>query len=267
MLELDWLHRTQNEIGPVLRGKMRWLAADANRCEYGRATAEADLRRAGLDDLAIANLKGEPNRWPADERAALVFARDMTLDAGSVTDLQVARLLKAYGEQKLVAMVLLSAAANFQDRVLLSLGVAPEVGGPRPAIEVQFSKSATAPEVPKRSSPDTLHGPDVPTKVDDPEWLELGYDVLQQGLETQRANAGRIRVPSYDEVLKKIPADAPKPKAPVRIRWSLVCMGYQPRLAAAWSASTRNFGEEAKQDRVFEESLFWVVTRSISCFY
>jgi len=29
----------------------------------------------------------------------------------------------------------------------------------------------------------------------------------------------------------------------------------------------RTFGQEAKQDRVFEESLFWVVTRSIDCFY
>jgi hypothetical protein len=44
-------------------------------------------------------------------------------------------------------------------------------------------------------------------------------------------------------------------------------MGYQPELAAAWSSCTRNFGEEAKQDRVFEESLFWVVTRTIHCFY
>ena len=44
-------------------------------------------------------------------------------------------------------------------------------------------------------------------------------------------------------------------------------MGYQPELAAAWSACTRAFGQEAKQDRVFEESLFWIVTRTIHCFY
>jgi hypothetical protein len=44
-------------------------------------------------------------------------------------------------------------------------------------------------------------------------------------------------------------------------------MGYQPELATGWSACTRAFGDEAKQDRVFEESLFWVVTRSITCFY
>jgi alkylhydroperoxidase family enzyme len=267
MLELDWLHRTQNEIGPVLRGKMRWVAADANRCEYSRATAEADLRRAGLGDEPIANLKGGPKRWLAAERAALQFARDMTLDAGSVTDDEVARLRKAYGEEKLVAIVLLLAAANFQDRLFLSLGVALEEGEPLPPIEVEFSRTAPAPALTNRARPDDLHGPEVPTKVDDPEWLELGFDVLQKDLDRQRANDGRVRVPAFEEVLKKLPAGAPQPKAPIRIRWSLVCMGYQPRLAAAWSACTRNFGEEAKQDRVFEESLFWVVTRTIHCFY
>ena len=51
------------------------------------------------------------------------------------------------------------------------------------------------------------------------------------------------------------------------IRWSLVCMGYQPQLASSWSACTRSFGRESRQDRVFEESLFWVVTRSLACFY
>ena len=44
-------------------------------------------------------------------------------------------------------------------------------------------------------------------------------------------------------------------------------MGYQPELATAWSACTRAFREESKQDRVFEESLFWIVTRTIHCFY
>ena len=37
--------------------------------------------------------------------------------------------------------------------------------------------------------------------------------------------------------------------------------------ANAWSACTRAFAEDAKQDRVFEELLFWVVTRSLRCFY
>ena len=44
-------------------------------------------------------------------------------------------------------------------------------------------------------------------------------------------------------------------------------MGYQPELAQGWGACMRSFAEEAKQDRVFEESLFWVITRTLHCFY
>jgi alkylhydroperoxidase family enzyme len=267
MLELDWLHRTRNAIGPVLRGQMRWVAADANRCDYARATAEADLRREGLGDARIAALKGGPDAWPADERSALEFALHMTLDAGAVTDAEVAALLKAYGEEKLVAMVLLLAAANFQDRLLLSLDVPLERGGPLAPIEIHQLRDAKAPAVPDRARPGDLRGPPVPTVVDDPAWAAVNFDVLQKSLESQRANDGRIRVPTFDEVVKGLPTDLPRPRNPVRIKWSLVCMGYQPRLASAWSACTTCFREESRQDRVFEESLFWVVTRTIHCFY
>ena len=159
MLELDWLHRTRNAIGPVLRGKMRWVAAAANRCEYARATAEADLRRAGLDECASSSdLKKGPDRWATEERAALKFARQMTLDAGSVTDAEVAELRKRYGEEKLVAMVLLLAYSNFQDRLLLTLGVPLEEGGPLAPVEVHFPRGATPPPVPERARPADLSG-------------------------------------------------------------------------------------------------------------
>jgi alkylhydroperoxidase family enzyme len=267
MLDLDRLHRTKSPLGPALRGKMRWVAADANRCEYTRVTAEADLRRAGVTEAEIADLKAGPKRWPEGERDALGFARKMTDDASRVTDAQVAELKADYGDDKLVAMVLLLAAANFQDRLILGLGVAPEEGGPLPPPDVKFNPDAPTPAVPARANPADLHGPAEPTNVDDPMWREFDFDALQQGLRDQKALAGRVRVPTYDEVKGKLPAGYPKPKSPVRIKWSLVCLGYQPELAAAWSACTRALGEEAKQDRVFEESLFWIVTRTIHCFY
>ena len=73
-------------------------------------------------------------------------------------------------------------------------------------------------------------------------------------------------MPSWEEVRKQgVPA---RPDgAPLRIQWSLVCLGYQPELAGAWFTCLRTFQDEAAQDRVFEESLFWVITRSIHCFY
>jgi alkylhydroperoxidase family enzyme len=267
MLDLDRLHRTKSPLDPALRGKMRWVAADANRCDYTRETAEADLRRAGVPEEQIAELKAGPRRWRQDERAALDFSSQMTLDASLVADTQVADLRADYGDEKLVAMVLLLAAANFQDRLILGLGLPPEAGGPLPPLAVRFDPQAPKPPVPPRADPATLRGPAEPATVDDPEWNEFDFDALKQGMETQKANEGRIRVPTFEEVLARLPAGYPKPARPIRIKWSLVCMGYQPELASAWGACTTAFREEAKQDRVFEESLFWVVTRTIHCFY
>ena len=267
MLDLDRLHRTRNPLGPVLRGKMRWVAADANKCEYARAYAEADLRRAGVSETEIKALSGNLSRLPEPERIALEFARQMTLEADKVTDEEVARIKSFHGEKGLSAMVLLLAYANFQDRLLLALDVPIESDGPLPPLDVRFARGAPAPPVPPRLPPRTSPLAPVPDVVADADWQALDIDALKKGLETQKGNAGRIRVPTFEDVLKGLPADAPKPKNPVRIKWTLVCMGYQPELAMAWSACTRAFGEEANQDRVFEESLFWVVTREIHCFY
>lgn len=267
LLDLDRIHRTRSPLDPILRGKMRWIAARANRCEYAMAYAEADLRRAGLDEAGLENMRGDRAGWPESERAALAFAHQMTVDAFRVSDADVARLIAVHGESRVVAMVLLLAYANFQDRLLLALGVPIEPGGPMPPPEIRFDPKADPPPVPERRRPEDRPIPKEPERIDDPSWLSMDFGDLKGRLEGQMERPGRIRVPSWEEVLRAMPADYPRPPKPVRIRWSLVTMGYQPELAAAWSACTRAFGQEAKQDRVFEESLFWIVTRTIHCFY
>jgi hypothetical protein len=212
-------------------------------------------------------LAGDWSGLPDCEQAALAFARKMTLSADTVTDAEVARLMAEFGARKVAAMVLLLAHANFQDRLLLALDLRIEPNGPLAPVQVRFAKGAAPPAVPARIKPKGYHARPVPERAQDPEWRALDFDDLQKHLSVQRSTAGRIRVPAWDEVLKVLPPGYPLPKQPVRIQWSLVCMGYQPEVAAAWSACTRAFGEEAKQDRVFEESLFWVVTRTIHCFY
>ena len=84
-------------------------------------------------------------------------------------------------------------------------------------------------------------------------------------LERQRSRPPRLPVPTWDEVKKNLP---PAMVArPTRIVWSLVCLGYVPELAVPWSLATRTMWAELPQDRVFEESLFWVQTRGIRCNY
>jgi alkylhydroperoxidase family enzyme len=267
MLRLDYLHRTRNPLGPLLRGKMRWVAGRANRCEYSMAHADADLRRAGIDEPGLRSLRGDHADLPEPARAALEFAHQMTVDASKVTDADVARLLAWYGEEKVVAMVLLLAHANFQDRLLLALGTSIEPGGPMPPPEIHFDPKADPPVVPPRKRSEGRPVPEEPTRIDDPFWLSMAFDDLQGRLTQQRDRPSRIRVPSWEEVLRAMPPEMPRPEKPIRIKWSLVTTGYQPELATAWSACTRAFREESKQDRVFEESLFWIVTRTIHCFY
>jgi alkylhydroperoxidase family enzyme len=267
MLRLDYVHRTRSPLGPLLGGKMRWVAGRANRCEYSMAYSEADLRRAGIDEAELRSLKGELADLLDPERAALEFASQMTVDASKVTDAEVARLIAWYGEQKVVAMVLLLAHANFQDRLLLALGTSVEPGGPNVPLEIQFDPKADPPVVPPRKRDEGRPIPEEPTRVDDPFWLSMAFDDLQGRLTEQRDRPSRIRIPSWEEVLRVIPPEMPRPEKPIRIQWSLVTMGFQPELATAWSACTRAFREESKQDRVFEESLFWIVTRTIHCFY
>ncbi len=267
MLELDHLQRSGPALEPVLRAKMRWAAARANGCAWTQAQALDDLLRAGVDGVGLAALTGDWRKLPAAERAALTFARKLSAEAYRVTDDEVADLTRAYGEKRVVAMVLLLAYANFQDRLVLTLGLSPESEHPLPPLAVHFR---TGPDDPPRPAPAARAKPaETPTgleRIGDAEWRALDFERLQQQMEGQRARAGRIAVPSWDEVRKLLPPGK-APARPLRIKWSLVCLGYQPELARGWSACTSAFGREAKQDRVFEESLFWVVTRSLQCFY
>jgi alkylhydroperoxidase family enzyme len=267
MLELDYRQRALSPLDARLRAKVRWTAAHANRCAYGEAVALADLERAGASAAERRALTDAASDAPEAEKAALTFARKMTLGADTVTDDEVKELRRLYGDDKVVALVLLLAYSNFQDRLILALGVGLEPGGPMAPVDVRFAKDAPPPAVPPRTAPEAATRPDAPTAVADADWRSLDFDALQKRLDSQRGREPRIPVPAWEDVKKRLPEGVPAPAHPVRIRWSLVCMGYQPELAAGWSACTRAFAEEARQDRVFEESLFWVVTRSLRCFY
>jgi alkylhydroperoxidase family enzyme len=266
MLRLDYLHRAQSPLDPVLRGKVRWMAAHMNRCAYSEAYAAADLRRAGVSEHDIRALAGELAKLPEAERAALVFARKLTLDAESVTDDEMARLRQLHGDKNVVALVLLLAYANFQDRLLLALGTEIEPNGPYLPCDIHFAKDAHA-IAPERPKLEARAGSSTSALVADPEWTALDFTELQKAMEAQRVRQPRIPVPAWEEARKALPPEVWAHRPPLRIKWSLVGLGYQPELANAWSACTRAFAEDSKQDRVFEELLFWVVTRSLRCFY
>jgi alkylhydroperoxidase family enzyme len=271
VLQLDLAQRTKSPLDPKLRAAMRWVAAHANGSPYGEAYAAFDARRAGLDDAAISALqKGDLSTFSADEKAALEFARKMTVASSKVTDAEFAALVKGFGEKKAAAMVLLMAYANFQDRLLIVLGAPVEDGGPMGPVEVAFQREALSSRTAPPSPPAI---PDLPKAAgkdlidDDAGWAAVSYSQLQEKLEDQRRKPTRLRVPTLDEVMKGLPAGASMQGK--RVVWSLVAFGYCPELAAPWEDVMWINGEEngRRFDRVFGLGLFWIVTRAIDCPY
>jgi alkylhydroperoxidase family enzyme len=259
MLELDALHRSGERLEPRLRGLVRWAAADANRCEYAKAVAIADLSRAGLAADEVQALTADPKRLSPAERAAIAFARKMMREAHAVTDDEVKQLLKFFGEERVVALVALLAHASFQDRIFLATRVQVESEGPLPPLMAQFAKPPSKP--PSSVSSLSAKSASANDTGGREEWI-----ALRESVERQKARPGRIRVPSKEELHKRL-GDGHSGLWQADINWSRVCYGNQPELTEAWFACAAAFRQEAGLDRVFEQSLFWIVTRSLRCFY
>ena len=281
MIELDYAQRVESPLPPRLRAKLRWIAADANRCDYAKAYARFDYIQAHGKAEDIDNLPRQLDGLPEAERLALQLVRQLVEAAYTIEDKQVAQLVKLYGEKQVVAIVLVAAYANFQDRLLLGLGVSVEPDGPLPPPKVRFhkppppdkkedaKKAEEKKEKPKRKvSPPAKNPPPVPEKVDDPEWTTVSFDSLRQKMNGQIARRqARVSIPDWETVRDNLPDSVPKPEKPIRIKWSLLTYGHQPRLTAAWLGGLRAFRQESDLDPVFHESMFWVVTRSLQCFY
>src|SRR5262245_57899342 len=184
MLELDRAHRLASPIDPILRAKMRWVIARANRCAYSEEYALADLELAGAGDDAIARLTKSPDGWSQSDMEALVFARMHTLEAPAIPDALFVRLRKRYGDKVVAAMVLLGAYGNFQGRIVLGLSLPVEPDGPLAPLDVTFAPGALqiAPIMPAPPAipPPTTSGTMVVDR--DPEWSALTYDELQSRL-------------------------------------------------------------------------------------
>jgi hypothetical protein len=266
MLELDHVHRARNPLGPVLAGKLRWMAADAIGCDYARKYAEADLRRAGLTDSDLKQLADDHQSLPEGDRSALAFARQLTRAAYQVSDDDVAELLERFGPETVVGMVHTLAYANFQNRIFLALGVQLEPGGPLPPLEPRLDavKRAEVPTPPRPPWEELQKATSLARSAFRPDWRQRDVADLETALGRQKDRRSRIPLPDPSR-LASLPPDAKESAS--KIIWTKVGMGYQPLLTKAWFDCLRTFQQESKLDKVFHNSLFWVVTRSNECFY
>ena len=155
MLELDYLHREKNPLGPILSARIRREVAKSLGSKYGEEVALADLRehlrREGLSEaFAFHPMTYTPAEW-----TALKFARKLTEEGHAITDKEFAEVLERFGPEKTTAIVHTVAYANFHNRVLLGLGVRGE-SPPAPPVAVQFDYDSAKLAAPPRPPWDEL---------------------------------------------------------------------------------------------------------------
>lgn len=263
MLELDAFHRTEDHVPAMLRGKLRWVAADANKCDYSKAIAAADLKRTGLTDAELAKLAAGQIDDDA-ERAALKFTRDMMVNASQVTDGEVKKLISHYGDKTVVGIVTLIAHAAFQDRMLLALHVPVEEKAPSP-VTARFTRTRTPagppPKPPAGFKPVLPEEGKSPAVADDKPFADV-----QKRLGGQKERESRIRIPDWSEVGPRLPAESWGHRLP-RVYWNRVAYAHQPVATDLWFDCVDQFRQETGMDRVLQQYVFWVVTRTIDCFY
>lgn len=264
MLELDYLHRAENPLGAKLAAKLRWLAADAIGSDYARESAMADLLRAHPSSEEVRRLvKNQPSE---EEKGLFAFARQMTTAAYLITDGEFARLLEKFSAEQMTAIVHTLAYSNFHNRIILALGVKTEPGGSCPplAVKLDRSKRAGVP-TPVRPNWDLVASAKPTQKFDAPaDWKDVGYAELEEGLANQKDRKPRLPLP-HSSRFENLPASTKRQAE--TIVWMTVSAGYQPKMTDAWFSTFGEFSREAKQNRVFSSSVFWIVTRSNDCFY
>ncbi|MCX7699532.1 MAG: hypothetical protein N2039_01510 [Gemmataceae bacterium] len=259
MLNLDALHRSGDRLDARLRCLARWAAAEANGCRAMQAIVEADWHRAGPFFEDVGTLVSQSDRLPEIDRLVVQFARKMQREAHAITDDEVHRLIQLLGEERMVALVALLAHASFQDRVFLALRLPTEGAEPLPPITVPIPSRASRGSPPASPPPK----PELPNLVakDSSQWREL-----QDGLQTQRRRVTRIQVPTKEALAARMGPNHPGAWQ-LDIVWSRVCFGYQPELTQAWFEMVSTFREESQLKSLFANSIFWVVTQAVKCFY
>ncbi|MBL8819198.1 MAG: hypothetical protein JNL58_24420 [Planctomyces sp.] len=267
MLKLDYAQRKLGPLDPALRAKLRWVIADANRCEYSMAYALSDLCRAIGVEQAPADVRTFPSHWLKTDQEALDFVRLLTLSATSIRDDDVERLRDRYGDRTVAAMILVAAYGNFQDRIIQGLNLSMEDSGPLTPMQVEFVEGTfqVAPLMPDEPPEITFASTGENLFPEEVTRNNVGFEELQLRLEQQRNRVARLPVPVWEDVRVRLPPEMAA--RPTRIIWNLMTLGYVPELQVPWNTMTRTHWSELPGNRVFEESLFWVQTRELECNY
>ena len=249
MLRLDRTHRERSPLGARLSALLRLDVANTLRCDPVAAAAASDLHHTGAapGDATVVG-----------EELAIAFAQRLTNEGHAIIDTEFADVLAQFGPEQTTAIVHTVAYANFLCRIVHGFGATDAM--PIVASLPETQGTVDSAKVPPRRAPGAVGGAnDAPVA-----WRRATDGELNEAQQRQQQRPLRIPLPN-DARLAGLTGRAQQMAA--KVAWSRVGYGYQPELTALWFQCLYAFYEESRIDPVFENAMFWVVTRTNDCFY
>ena len=107
----------------AFKTRLFWIVSRVNNCHYCLGHQEHKLLAAGMTEDQIAALDSQWEEFPPADRAALEFARQLTLEPDQIGDADIEQLRLHFNDQQIVEIVFTIASNNSTNRWTDSLGI------------------------------------------------------------------------------------------------------------------------------------------------
>jgi len=107
----------------AFKTRLFWIVSRVNNCHYCLGHQEHKLLTAGMTEDQIAALDSQWDEFSPADRAALEFARKLTLEPDQITDADIQQLKQHFSDPQVVEIVFTIASNNSTNRWTDSLGI------------------------------------------------------------------------------------------------------------------------------------------------
>jgi alkylhydroperoxidase family enzyme len=113
----------ESRLDQQLIDRCFWVVSRGNNCQYCLGHQELKLRASGFEDGAIAALDSDWSVLDSRQRAALGYARKLTLEPHLIGDADIAVLKQSFSDPEVIELIFHVARFNAMNRWAAALGL------------------------------------------------------------------------------------------------------------------------------------------------
>jgi alkylhydroperoxidase family enzyme len=248
------LNQQQQAPDYAFKTRLFWIVSRTNDCQYCLGHQELKLKRAGMTDDQIASLDCKWTAFPADEQAAMRFARKATLTPHLVTDGDIQALKQHFKDEQVIDIVQTVAGYNSTNRWTASTGIPQDksFGGDEPSVL----------DTPTSAEFSTVETQVAPLDYK-PRAAWESRSEAEAAMSACRSRAPLVELPTMEAARQALAADTPGTNPPV---WCQA-MAHSPQSALRAWKHRQAVARDGKLNPKLKAFIAWVSARENRAWY